>query len=123
VEDLVEASIRACLTNLDGFEVINIASGQDHANEEVVATLQEISGWELDLHLGTHPPRPWDSEHWVADITKAERLLGWRPAHTLVQGLEKTLAWFRRNLHLYENFCTVDDPTAASSIEATDQHG
>jgi nucleoside-diphosphate-sugar epimerase len=114
-EDLVEASVRACLADLDGFEVINIASGQDHANEEVAATLQEISGRWLDVRPGTYPHRPWDSGHWVADITKAERLLGWRPAHTLVQGLEKTLAWFRRNLHMYETILTGNDPLASTN--------
>lgn len=123
VEDLVEASVRACLTDLDGFEVINLGSGQEHTNEEVAALVQQVSGRELKLRPGDHPTRPWDTHHWVADISRAERLLGWRPAHTLKGGLKKTCAWFRRNRHLYENFPIVDDPDTAPGIEAPDRHG
>lgn len=34
--------------------------------------------------------------HWVCSPAKAERLLGWKAAVGLEQGLEETLAWYRR---------------------------
>lgn len=34
---------------------------------------------------------------WVADVSKAERLLGFKTAWSLEAGLEKTLDWYRKN--------------------------
>lgn len=31
-------------------------------------------------------------------VSKAERILGWRPAHTLAEGLHATLEWTRESL-------------------------
>jgi nucleoside-diphosphate-sugar epimerase len=104
IEDLVEASMLACLTDLDEFEIINVGTSQEWTNEEVVEILQSVSGRKLNRSVGTYPLRPWDTAHWVADINKAKRLLGWRPKHTLQQGLEKTFAWFHQNLHLYDDY-------------------
>jgi nucleoside-diphosphate-sugar epimerase len=102
IEDIVEASKLACLSDLSEFEIINVGTSQEWTNEEVVEILQSVSGHKLNRSVGTYPPRPWDTAHWVADINKAKRLLGWRPKYTLQQGLEKTFTWFRQNLHLYD---------------------
>lgn len=40
--------------------------------------------------------RPGDVRHSEADITKAARLLGYRPTHTVAQGLEEALTWYRQ---------------------------
>ena len=53
-----------------------------------------MSGFELDVRLGAHEPRPWDAGTWVADPTKAAEVLGWQPAHDLDAGLAETVAWF-----------------------------
>ena len=42
--------------------------------------------------------QPVDTTDWVADVRKAEGLLGWTPRHTLAEGLAKTVAWFERRL-------------------------
>lgn len=38
--------------------------------------------------------RPGDVRHSHADISKASRLLGYRPTHTVEQGLEEALKWY-----------------------------
>ena len=40
-------------------------------------------------------PRAGDVRDSRADITKAQRLLGYRPTVSLEEGLEKTLEWCR----------------------------
>jgi UDP-N-acetylglucosamine 4-epimerase len=42
--------------------------------------------------------RPGDVRHSEADISKAERLLGYQPSHTVQQGLSEALAWYRQHL-------------------------
>jgi UDP-N-acetylglucosamine 4-epimerase len=36
--------------------------------------------------------------HSEADITKAERLLGYHPSHSVEQGLSEALDWYRAHL-------------------------
>src|SRR5204862_5181690 len=43
-------------------------------------------------------PRRGDLQFSRADISKAERLLGYRPAVRIMQGLEKTIEWYADNL-------------------------
>jgi UDP-N-acetylglucosamine 4-epimerase len=40
--------------------------------------------------------RPGDLPHSHADINKAKRLLRYEPTHTLEQGLDETVSWYRR---------------------------
>jgi len=42
--------------------------------------------------------RPGDVRHSHADIRKARQLLGYRPSHTVAQGLDAALDWYVRNL-------------------------
>jgi UDP-N-acetylglucosamine 4-epimerase len=43
--------------------------------------------------------RPGDVRHSEGDISKAKRLLGYRPTHTLEQGLTDALGWYRGHLN------------------------
>lgn len=42
--------------------------------------------------------RPGDVRHSEADISKAARLLGYKPSHTVQQGLLEALNWYRQNV-------------------------
>jgi UDP-N-acetylglucosamine 4-epimerase len=44
------------------------------------------------------PFRAGDVLHSLADIDKAQRLLGYEPTHTLEQGLDEALDWYERNV-------------------------
>jgi len=54
-------------------------------------------------HVLEHRPqyvdfRPGDVRHSQADISKAERLLGYAPTHRIEEGMEQALDWYVRNL-------------------------
>jgi UDP-N-acetylglucosamine 4-epimerase len=42
------------------------------------------------------PARPGDIRHSQADISKAQRMLGYEPEFTVAQGLPETLAWYEK---------------------------
>jgi nucleoside-diphosphate-sugar epimerase len=44
--------------------------------------------WEKDKRI-------WDTETWVADCSKAKRLLGWAHKTDLKEGLRKTINWMK----------------------------
>ena len=83
-------------------EVINVGSGQQWSNEEVVEIIQALAGRRVSVRVGAYPSRPSDTGNWVADIRKAKRLLGWAPRRSLQAGLERTIAWFRQHGHVYD---------------------
>jgi UDP-N-acetylglucosamine 4-epimerase len=41
---------------------------------------------------------PGDIRHSLADISRARKLLGYEPTHTLEQGLQKSLSWYLKNV-------------------------
>ena len=108
VDDLVEACLVALKAkDIDG-EIINIASGQQTANEEVIDLIQELTGKKMEVRAGVYPARVHDRTFWVADITKARKLLGWKARHTLKEGLEKTIAWHLLHKKLYDMLLPKD---------------
>ena len=38
---------------------------------------------------------------WQADISKAKKLLGWKPEFTQKEAIIKTIKWFNENKNLY----------------------
>ncbi|MCS7060639.1 MAG: NAD(P)-dependent oxidoreductase [Anaerolineae bacterium] len=93
VEDVVEACLQAAQIDRAVGEIINIGSGQQWANEEIVTMIEAITGRKLNVRMGTYPPRQTDTSFWVADISKSRDLLNWEPRHTLEKGLCKMLDW------------------------------
>lgn len=74
-------------------EVINVACGGRVSLNEAWATLGQILG---PLPAPTYgPPRAGDVRDSQADITKAERLLGYRPHVSFDEGLRQTVEWAR----------------------------
>lgn len=92
VDDVVEACIRAARTDsLPCGQVLNIGTGRQVANEELVAEVERVTGRALELSR-QHPGRGWDSGNWVCDPSLARRLLGWEATVDLTEGLARCWA-------------------------------
>lgn len=101
IQDVIDAFEAAVsFKNLKG-EIFNIGTGQQHSNEEVGAAIAKISETGLEFNSGRYKKRAWDSNYWVADISKAKKNLRWAPKYDLSQGLKETYFWFCKNLHYY----------------------
>jgi nucleoside-diphosphate-sugar epimerase len=86
---LVAATERAAVG-----QVVNIGTGRLTTNEALVERLAVVTGLELDVRVGEHEARKWDSGAWMADTRKARDLLGWEAEHDLDAGLTETVSWF-----------------------------
>ena len=93
VENVVEANLLACTAAGAAGETINIACGQRVTLNELAARIAGIVG--TDTRPVYQPPRTGDVRHSLADIRKAERLLGYRPHIGLEEGLRRTVDWLR----------------------------
>jgi nucleoside-diphosphate-sugar epimerase len=90
VDDVVEACARAALAdNLPPGQVLNVGTGVQVANEELVTLAQRVTGRTIELDVGAHPGRPWDTGSWVCDPSLARDLLGWEAKVSLEEGLRR----------------------------------
>jgi nucleoside-diphosphate-sugar epimerase len=62
---------------------------------DVIATLNRLIGQELPIEHS--PARAGDVRHSLADISKAAKLLGYKPSVSAAEGLARTLEWYRTN--------------------------
>jgi UDP-N-acetylglucosamine 4-epimerase len=104
IENVVQANLLAALTSHPGAvnEVYNIALGERTSLNQLFQTLQSALRRQ-EPALPEQKPRyrefrPGDVRHSVADISKAQRLLGYTPVCLIEQGLESSMGWYRQNV-------------------------
>ena len=93
VQNVVAANLLACDAPEAVGESINIACGERVSLLDLLAQIGRITGNEVVPEF--EPARPGDVKHSLADIGKAERLLGYRTVVSFAEGLERTIEYFR----------------------------
>jgi UDP-glucose 4-epimerase len=95
IDNVVDANLRAAEAPDAAGEVINVAIGERITLNELLAQLQQIIGTNLTPNYAEM--RAGDVRHSLADITKAQKLLGYKPLVGLSEGLRQTVAWYQEN--------------------------
>jgi UDP-glucose 4-epimerase len=98
VDDLADGFVRAAtVPGIEG-EVFNIGGGEELSMRELATTTLALMGDPIVAEFGALPERPTEIWSMRADVTKATKVLGLPPARPLRDGLEQTIAWYRREL-------------------------
>ncbi len=87
VSNVVQANLRALEAENIGGEVFNVACGDSLSVKEVVQHLQEMTGCMGNVTHG--PGRVGDVPHSLADISRAQELLGYEPELSAITGLQR----------------------------------
>lgn len=103
IDDIIDLLMDISAIRNHPGEVFNIGTGVQTTLKTMIDVLSEVSETEIDARWGEMEARMWDAQTWVADITKAHRLLDWSPKYTVEKGLKKCLEWFRNNLDKYQD--------------------
>ena len=92
VSDIVEGIV-ASMDLAPGFEIFNLGGAETTALKDLVTWLAE----ELDVVPGIEhlPDQPGDVPITYADISKAERMLGYAPKVPIRDGLREFVRWYR----------------------------
>ncbi|MCX5695231.1 MAG: GDP-mannose 4,6-dehydratase [Candidatus Omnitrophica bacterium] len=101
VEDIVDAYLMIDKLKKFKGEIFNIGTGRQKNIEEVVGLSSKITGKTTVFNWQGMNNRIWDTDYWVADMSKTKKLLKWRPKVDLKEGILLTWSWLRDNLHLY----------------------
>lgn len=92
VSDLADAHVKALhyLWNGGSSSAFNLGVGKGHSVREVVAAVQHAAGSMVPFEEAER--RPGDPPILVADNRRAQRSLGWKPAHSALATIVRT-AW------------------------------
>ncbi len=97
VDNAVQANILSLFTTEQEAvnQVYNIACGHQISLLELFNTLKKEAGSTLEAIHG--PERTGDVKYSLADISKAQKLLGYQPAVSVEEGLKKVFRWYRED--------------------------
>jgi UDP-glucose 4-epimerase len=96
VANVVDGVLRACHASNASGEVINVATGGRISLNQLFATVKSEVGETLEpIYADARAGDVRDSQ---ADISKAQRVLGYVPVVTFEEGLRRTVAWYRESM-------------------------
>ena len=95
VANVVDANLRAAEAPEAVGKVMNLGIGERITLNQLLDELQKIIGTNLKPNYAE--TRAGDVRHSLADISRAENLLGYRPLVGLAEGLKYTVDWYREN--------------------------
>ena len=94
VDDITDG-IFACSENLKGYEVLNLGNSQTITLIDLVRSIEETLDRKAIIEW--KPMQPGDVEITYADISKAQRLIGFRPEFPVKEGLKQMFEKQRKN--------------------------
>ncbi len=96
IDNAVEANLLACKAPAQkaAGQVFNVATGRRVTLNETFKVLQPLTSYAGQPKYG--PERSGDIKHSLADISKAEAGLGYRPLVDFEEGVRRTVEWYRK---------------------------
>jgi UDP-glucuronate 4-epimerase len=91
IDDILEG-ILACTRRKLGFEIFNLGESRTVALSELILILEKAMGRKAVIERLPWPPG--DVPVTFADITKARKLLDYRPCVAIEEGIAQFVAWF-----------------------------
>jgi len=104
VDDIAAGTV-AALKPL-GYEIINLGGDRVVALNAVIEQIAALTGKQPAIEY--RPFHPADVPTTWADVSKAGRLLGWRPTVSIEEGLRRAVAWYRANRDMARALELVD---------------
>ena len=95
IDDVVQAFTSwDRLRDLKG-DPVNIGSGIQSTVRRALETVLELTGSQSLVRWNRMPPRIWDTNIWVSDISQARARLDWTPIVSFREGIKRTIDWYR----------------------------
>ncbi len=97
IENAVEANLLACHAPASqaAGKVFNVATGRRVTLNETFQLLRGMTSYKGQPNYA--PERGGDIKHSLADISQAEKNLGYKPKVDFEEGLRRTVDWYRKN--------------------------
>jgi UDP-glucuronate 4-epimerase len=94
IDDIIQGVVAALRYDGVPFDIFNLGESETIELNAVIAEIE--SGLGRKAKINTLPAVPGDMQVTCADISKARRLLGYKPATRIQSGLRKFIEWYLR---------------------------
>jgi UDP-glucuronate 4-epimerase len=105
VEDIARGTIAGLARA--GFEVVNLGSDRPVSLLDAIRLVEALT--DRRAQVVHRPPQASDVPATWADIGKAQRLLGWRPAVSFEDGMARLVDWYRQQRAWAKDVSTATD--------------
>jgi UDP-glucuronate 4-epimerase len=92
IEDICDGVVRA-IDRPHGYEVFNLGKGSGTSLTEFIDLVQKYTGQSAKVKI--LPDQPGDVPYTCADVSKAERMLGYRSKVSFEEGICRTVSWYK----------------------------
>jgi UDP-glucuronate 4-epimerase len=94
IDDLIEGILNV-MNHHKGFELYNLGESQTTSLNELIRLIEEALGKKANIEM--LEPQPGDVSITYADISKAERKLGYHPKIKIEEGIRRFVEWYEEN--------------------------
>lgn len=95
VSDVVQANLLAARSDAAG-ESFNIGGGSRISVTDLIGLIEDAAG--KDAQIKYIEAQKGDVQHTYADVTKAGRLIGYKPTVGIGEGVKKYVEWYRSSI-------------------------
>ena len=92
IEDIVDGVIRA-IDRPYPYQILNLGKGSGTKLNEFISLVEKYVGKQANIKL--MPEQPGDVPFTNADVSKAQRLLGYQSKVTIEEGIKRTVVWYK----------------------------
>lgn len=105
IEDCVDGILKT-IENFDKVKdtTINIASGKGSSIMELAELVTQQTN--KDVNINVEQTRTGEVSRYVADISKAKKIIGYEPTYDLSDGINETVSWYNENEYLFDEILT-----------------
>lgn len=97
IEDVVDFYIKlpSSMKQIPPGTIFNLGTGKQTSNIQVVKMIEKLLNLKATSTLNHFPNRSWDTKYWVANMDNVQETLHWKATIDCLEGLIKTIEWFK----------------------------
>jgi len=95
-EDVVDCVLSVIRSEEASNEIINVGGGMSYSLKNLAEEIIRLAGSSSSIQLNKFPDRVGEADNMFSDISKAKKLLDWKPNYSLEAGLKKTIEFYRK---------------------------
>ena len=95
IDDVIQGTMAALQYQGPLYDVFNLGESETIQLKELISAIENVLGKKAKVNR--LPEQPGDMPLTCADISKARKLLGYKPTTKLSEGLQKFIDWFLRS--------------------------
>lgn len=102
IDDIVDGimkSIKYVENNDNVYEILNLGNSTPVTLKEMINTISKVLG--KNPKINQLPMQLGDVQRTYADISKAQKLIGYEPKISFEEGIQNFITWYRENEKLY----------------------